>query len=80
MTFRTLGPLFLAAFVVLLLAGPALAGGPADTGAPLLGAGYWDGFFEHWSGVMQKQNGVIMAALLVGAVCLFIITRGKWKD
>ena len=30
-------------------------------------------------GVFQKQNGVVLVVLGVGAVALFIITRGKWK-
>ena len=68
--------LALAVLAVLSFAGPAAA---ADTGTPVLAASYWAGFVEHWTGVFQKQNGIVMAALLVGAVCLFIITRGKWK-
>ena len=36
-------------------------------------------FVEHWTGVFQKQNGIVLGTLLIGAVCLFIITRGKWK-
>ena len=80
MTLRTLAPFFLAALAVLLVVGPALAApAGAEPGAPLFAKSYIDGFIEHWEGVFQKQNGVIMAALLVGAVCLFIITRGKWK-
>ena len=47
--------------------------------AIVFAAGYWSGFLDHWRGVFQQQNGVVMGALLVGAVCLFIITRGKWK-
>ncbi|MBN9121251.1 MAG: hypothetical protein J0I06_19220 [Planctomycetes bacterium] len=73
---RALVSFFLAALAVPLVAGPVAAG---DAGAPVLAASYWNGFIEHWSGVFQKQNGIVMAALLVGAVCLFIITRGKWK-
>jgi len=74
MTLRLL-PLFLIATVALLaLAGPVAA---ADS-APLF-AGYWQGFVEHWTDALQKQNGIVLLALGVGAVCLFIITRGKWK-
>lgn len=47
--------------------------------ALVFAAGYWQGFLDHWGGVFQKQNGVVMGALLIGVVCLFIITRGKWK-
>jgi hypothetical protein len=42
-------------------------------------ASYWSGFLDHWSGAFKKQNGIVMFALLVGAVCLFVITRGKWR-
>jgi len=74
MLFRTLA---LAVFAALLTAAPASA---AEAAPPTLLAGsYWDGFVDHWSAVFQKQNGIVMGALLVGAVCLFIITRGKWK-
>jgi len=60
--------------LLLLFAGPAAAG----TGGALFG-GYWEGFIEFWKSVFQKQNGVVMAVLGVGAIALFIITRGKWQ-
>jgi Spy/CpxP family protein refolding chaperone len=66
----------LAALAVALTAAPARAGAPAPV-PPL--ADYWGEFLEHWSGVFQRQNGIVMGALLLGAVCLFIITRGKWR-
>jgi hypothetical protein len=72
MTTRTLALLTLAALAVACTANPAAA---AD--APL--ASYWSGFIDHWSGAFKKQNGIVMFALLVGAVCLFVITRGKWR-
>ena len=50
----------------------------ASPTTPLL-ASYWEGFVEHWTGVFKKQNGIVMGILLFGALCLFIITRGKWK-
>ena len=69
--------LFLAAVVaVAISAAPAAASSPSS--APLI-AGYWHDFLDHWTAVFQKQNGVVMGALAFGAVCLFIITRGKWK-
>jgi hypothetical protein len=68
--------LTLALLGVLVAAGPVAA---AETAAPPLAASYWQGFIEHWSGVFQKQNGIVLATLVVGAVCLFIITRGKWR-
>jgi len=69
-------PLFVAALAVLAFALPASAA-DAPSSAPLLG--YWSAFIEHWGNYFKKQNGVIMAALGLGAVSLFIITRGKWK-
>lgn len=79
MSTRTFVLFFLAAVAVPLCAGPALAGDSAGGGSAPVFAGYWNSFIEHWTDVLSKQNGVVMAALLVGAVCLFIITRGKWK-
>ena len=68
--------LILAAFALLALAMPASAADPSS--APLFG-GYWSSFLDHWGDYFKKQNGVIMAALGLGVVSLFIITRGKWK-
>ena len=67
--------LLFAAFALLALALPVSA---SDSATPLFG-GYWSSFLEHWGGYFKKQNGVIMAALGLGVVSLFIITRGKWK-
>lgn len=72
MTFRTAVALFL----FLLCAGPARA---ADAAPPALFAGFWGEFLDHWRGVFQKQNGIVMGTILMGAICLFIITRGKWR-
>ena len=69
--------LVLALLALVVSAAPVLAATPS-TAAPLFG-GYWAGFFEHWGGVFKKQNGIILAVLGLGAVSLFIITRGKWK-
>jgi Spy/CpxP family protein refolding chaperone len=55
----------------------ALPPAAAPSAQPLY-ASYWDGFVDHWGGKMKKQNGIIMLVLGVGAVSLFIITRGKW--
>ncbi len=61
---------------------PQAAAAPATDPAPaalLGGTSYWQGFVEYWTGAVRKQNGVVMMALGLGAVCLFIITRAKWK-
>ncbi|HYH67248.1 MAG TPA: hypothetical protein VD866_21305 [Urbifossiella sp.] len=57
----------------------AASAGPAAAApvTPLFG-GYASNFVDHWADFFKKQNGIIMAALGVGAVSLFIITRGKW--
>ena len=68
--------LLLAAFLFVATAGTA----SASTGGvgPVFGS-YWDQFVEHWLGGLKKQNGVVVAALCVGLLSLFIITRGKWR-
>lgn len=68
-------------FLLALLALVALAlpASAADSPSPALIGDYWGSFVEHWSNYFMKQNGVIMAALGLGVVSLFIITRGKWK-
>ncbi|AWM36778.1 hypothetical protein GobsT_53690 [Gemmata obscuriglobus] len=64
-----------------LAVGPALAAAlPVTAAEPgALVAGYGTEFYEYWTGLLKQQNGVVMAALGFGAVCLFIITRGKWR-
>lgn len=69
--------LILVALAILASAAPAFAAS-SSSAAPLFG-GYWSNFFDHWSGVFKKQNGIILAVLGLGAVSVFIITRGKWK-
>ncbi|AMV29167.1 hypothetical protein VT84_32530 [Gemmata sp. SH-PL17] len=73
MTLRSPALFALALCTAALFARPA---GASDT--PLI-AGYWTDFYDHWAGVFQQQNGVVMGALVFGGVCLFIITRGKWR-
>jgi hypothetical protein len=82
MFLRTLVLLLQTALAVAFTAAPVAAADgtlPATAQSQALFAGYWDNFFEHWASVFQKQNGIVMVALIVGAVCLFIITRGKWR-
>ncbi|MBN9523849.1 hypothetical protein J0H58_35955, partial [bacterium] len=67
-------PLLLA-LALALSAGPAAAADPAPV-APLFG-GYASNFVDHWVEYFRKQNGIVMLALGIGAVSLFIITRGK---
>jgi hypothetical protein len=68
--------LFLVALLaVLALTTPAAA---ADSSMALYG-GFWQSFIEYWQQLFQKQNGVVLGVLGVGAVALFIITRGKWN-
>ncbi|MDY3554965.1 hypothetical protein R5W24_004097 [Gemmata sp. JC717] len=74
MSTRPILPFALAAGAALTAALPA---GAAEPGA--LVAGYGTEFYEYWTGLLKQQNGVVMAALGFGAVCLFIITRGKWR-
>jgi len=60
---------------MLLVASPASA---AESSA-LLGSGYWAGFVDFWTGQFKKQDSIVMFTLGIGAVAIFIITRGKWR-
>jgi hypothetical protein len=64
---------------VLLTTAPAAAAEPAG---PLFAGTfreYWRGFVDFWTSAFLKQNGIVMLVLGLGAVGIFIITRGKWK-
>jgi hypothetical protein len=41
-------------------------------------AGFYAGFKRYWGGVFGHVSGVILVALVVGAIAIFIVTRGKW--
>lgn len=43
------------------------------------GSRYWTGFKEFWFGAIQRQSGVVLFAVGMGILCIFIITRNKWK-
>lgn len=65
----------LALWLLLAVAGPVSA---AEAPGAAFGS-YWHEFLDHWKKFFQEQNGVVMGVLGLGAVALFIITRGKWK-
>lgn len=46
--------------------------------APAFAGAYWTGFKRFWSDYVGQANGVVLTVLVVGAISLFIITRGKW--
>jgi hypothetical protein len=67
-------------YTLLILAGLLLTPDLAQAGdSTLFASSYWARFKDHWLGFFQKQNGIIMLVLLVGAASIFVITRGKWK-
>lgn len=74
---RTPRPVRAFALALILVANSAAPAQAAPPGAapPLA---YWGDFVDHWFGKLRRQNGVVVAALGVGAISLFIITRGKW--
>ena len=47
--------------------------------SPAFAGGYWRGFQKYWSSYIGNTSGIVMTALVVGAISLFIITRGKWS-
>ncbi|MFO0937315.1 MAG: hypothetical protein U0798_12465 [Gemmataceae bacterium] len=40
---------------------------------------YWEGFIEHWKGVLGRQSGFTMALIGVGVVGILIIMAGRKK-
>ncbi len=40
---------------------------------------YWSGFVDHWSKWIAQSNGVVVTALVIGAISILIIAQGKWK-
>jgi hypothetical protein len=76
---RRIAFLAYAAVILAMSASPLAAADPGSASTTPLVASYWDGFVDHWMSAIKKQNGVILVALGVGAVSLFIITRGKWR-
>ncbi len=67
----------LALLAVLMFAGPAAAADGAGPAA--IGSAYWSGFVDYWMGMLRRQDNIVMLVLGLGAVGIFIITRGKWK-
>lgn len=55
---------------LILVAGPAAAAAFAEQS-------YYSGFVDHWKTSFGKQNTIVVGVLLVGALGIFIITRGK---
>lgn len=41
-------------------------------------ADYIEGFKRFWGAYLTDSSGVVSTALVVGAICLYIISRGKW--
>ncbi len=60
--------------LTLLFALPATA---ADAPAVAVFGNYMDDFIAYWKEKAMKQNTIVVAVLLVGAVALLIITRSK---
>jgi hypothetical protein len=53
------------------------AGLPLLAPANAFAGGYWIGFKRFWTDFVADTDGVVVVALLVGAISLFIITRVK---
>lgn len=65
----------LALLLLALLTSPVAAATPAVE--PPFGAGYVTRFLDFWSNWFKNRNAVLFSVLIVGAVAIFIITRGK---
>jgi hypothetical protein len=44
---------------------------------PAFASGYWHGFKRFWADFVADTDGVVITALIVGAISLLIITRVK---
>ena len=70
---------FLPFLAVLVL--PLVAASATDL-APTLSAnaigGFWEGFRNYWTRLFGSASGAVLVAVSLGALGLFIITRGKW--
>lgn len=66
-------------FALLALALVALSTLPVSAAeSPVFAqSGYWNGFVEHWSNSFAKRNSIVVFVLVIAAVGVFIITRGK---
>ncbi len=69
-------PRLFVVLLVLLLAAPAAVAAPLPCDPPFAN-GYWSGFLDFWVGWFKNRNAVLLTVLIVGAVAIFIITRGK---
>ncbi len=50
---------------------------PGLFGVSSLG-GFWQGFRTYWMQQVGSVNGIVLVVVILGAVGIFIITRGKW--
>lgn len=69
--------ILVASVALLLLADNARANSEASS--IVLGSSYWAGFKDYWHNAIQQRNGILFFILGIGAVAIFIITRGKAK-
>jgi hypothetical protein len=53
------------------------AGLPLVAPAPAFASAYWAGFKRFWTDFVSDTDGVVLVALVVGAISLLIITRVK---
>ena len=66
----------LAALLLLLATAPVAVAAPPALDPPF-GAGYWSGFVSFWGDWFKNRNAVLFSVLVIGAIAIFIITRGK---
>lgn len=62
---------------MLVFANPVSAASSSD--ALFARTSYIKRFKDYWGGVFKQQNGIVLIVMGVGAVSMFIITRGKWR-
>jgi hypothetical protein len=62
----------------LVFAGPVSASEPVFAASNSLKR-YWDDFSDYWTSSFRNKSAITLTVLGVGAVAMFIVTRGKWQ-
>jgi len=62
-----------------LIAVAAQASAAEGFAAAPFASAYWNNFVEFWKSAIYKQNAVVLGTVLLGSICIIILTRSKAK-